>query len=357
MNQYGFYLIDYKNTKSIIAYDKNGYRYKITLHNLLNGKTPNKFMKNPFSIENIKLFLSIHYPDYILLDDIYVNVNTKMRFICIKHKDKGIQLNTITNIIHSGHVCKYCSYENLHNERIINEDFIIKRAKELNVIYQNRFIKDNETWVNYICPIHREKGSLSSSWTHFKSRAKGCPYCTGRYKTTDDFKNEMSIINPNIEILGKYNGSEYPVDCCCKICKHIWSPIGRSLKNGQGCPNCSASKGELKIKDFLDKNNIKYIQQKTFDDCIYKQKLKFDFYLPERNIAIEYDGQQHFMPVDFANKGIEWSTNLYNKNVVKDAIKNNYCKDKQINLIRIPYFDYENIDKILASELSGAIFI
>lgn len=357
LNKYSFELIEYQNTKNIIAHDNEGYKYKITLYNLLYGKIPNKYMNNPFSIANIKLFLSIHYPYYKLLDDTYVNVKTKMHFICENHKDKGIQLNTITNIVHNNHVCKYCSYEKLHDERIIDESLIKKRAEELNVIYKDRFIKDNETWINYLCPIHTNKGTQSSSWTNFKSRAKGCAYCTGRYKTTDEFKKEISKINFNIKILGTYNGSEQPVKCYCKICKHIWSPIGRSLKNGQGCPNCSTSKGELKVKQFLDTNKIEYIQQKTFDNCTDKEKLKFDFYLPTSNIVIEYDGQQHFMPVDFANKGIEWATNLYNNNVRKDTIKNDYCKNNQIKLIRIPYYDYNRIFEILTSELSDVIFV
>ncbi len=357
LNNYGLELIEYINTKNIISKDNDRYKYKITLHNLLSDKKPNKFMKNPFALENFKLFLSKNYPNYKLLDKQYIDCKSKMRFICIKHEDKGIQFNTITNIVHNHHACKYCSYERLHDERIISESSIIERANELNVIYKGRSIKDNETWVNYVCPIHINKGEQASSWTLFKIRANGCAYCTGRYKTTDDFKEEISYINPNIEIIGEYSGSEYPVKCRCKICNHIWSPIGRSLKNGQGCPSCSISKGELKVKEFLDTYKIDYIQQKTFDDCIDKEKLKFDFYLSRNKIAIEYDGQQHFMPVDFANKGHEWATNLFQNNLRKDNIKNNYCKNNQIKLIRIPYFDYDNITNILASKLKDVIFV
>lgn len=355
LNNYNLELIEYINTKNIISKDNGGYKYKITLHNLLSNKSPNKFMKNPFALENFKLFLSKNYPNYKLLDDQYVDCKTKMRFICMKHMDKGIQLNTLTNIIHNHHTCKYCSYDKLHNDRIIDENLIIKRANELHVIYKDRFIKDNETWISYICPVHADKGIQTSSWTLFKARAKGCKYCTGRCKTTEDFKKELSTINSTIEIIGEYKGSEQPVKCRCKLCNHIWSPIGRSLKNGQGCPNCSTSKGELKVKEFLDIHKINYIQQKTFEDCIDKERLKFDFYLPNNNIAIEYDGQQHFMPVDFANKGKEWANNLFQNNVRKDNIKDIYCKDNNINLIRIPYFEYDNIFDILASKLTDAI--
>lgn len=211
--------------------------------------------------------------------------------------------------------------------------------------------------MNYICPVHIEKGIQKSSWTLFKTRAKGCVYCTGRYKTTDEFKKELSIINPTIAIIGEYSGSEYPVKCRCKVCNHIWFPIGRSLKNGQGCPNCSTSKGELKVKEFLDIHNINYIQQKTFEGCVDKEKLRFDFYLADCNTAIEYDGQKHFSPVDFANKGNEWANNLFQDNLRKDNIKNTYCKANNIKLIRIPYFEYNHVFDILTSELMDVIFM
>ena len=138
LNNYGLELIEYINTKNIISKDNDRYKYKITLHNLLSDKKPNKFMKNPFALENFKLFLSKNYPNYKLLDKQYIDCKSKMRFICIKHEDKGIQFNTITNIVHNHHACKYCSYERLHDERIISESSIIERANELNVIYKGR---------------------------------------------------------------------------------------------------------------------------------------------------------------------------------------------------------------------------
>ena len=63
------------------------------------------------------------------------------------------------------------------------------------------------------------------------------------------------------------------------------------------------------------------------------------------------------MPVDFANKGKEWANNLFQNNVRKDNIKDAYCKDNNINLIRIPYFEYDNIFDILASKLTDVIFM
>lgn len=113
--------------------------------------------------------------------------------------------------------------------------------------------------------------------------------------------------------------------------------------HGQGCPSCNKSKGELLIEKYLIYNNLKYIPQMTFDDCKYKNKLLFDFYLPELNMCIEYDGEQHFKPHYI------WGEISFNLTQIRDKIKNIYCKEKNINLLRIKY--NENINEKLKNNL------
>lgn len=79
--------------------------------------------------------------------------------------------------------------------------------------------------------------------------------------------------------------------------------------------------------------------------------LPFDFYLPEYNLCIEYDGEQHFKPVDFANKGREWADKQFEIRRTCDEIKTEYCKKNNIKLLRIPYF--KNIEE----ELNIFLFI
>ena len=110
-------------------------------------------------------------------------------------------------------------------------------------------------------------------------------------------------------------------------------------KNGTGCPVCKESKGEKIITNFLKENKIHYIPQKKFDSCINKRKLPFDFYLPDYNICIEYDGKQHFEINDFFG-GLE----SFEMVKINDKIKTDYCFDNNITLIRI---NKENIkDKL-----------
>ena len=75
------------------------------------------------------------------------------------------------------------------------------------------------------------------------------------------------------------------------------------------------------------------------------------FFVPSKNLCIEYQGEQHYEPVDFAGKGIEWAKMKFEENQEKDNIKRIFCKDNNINLLEIPYWDYENIEEILSREL------
>ena len=91
------------------------------------------------------------------------------------------------------------------------------------------------------------------------------------------------------------------------------------------------------------RNNIIFDTQYWFNDCINPQtncKLLFDFYLPSYQCLIEYDGEQHFK---YTNQG--WNNKDHFEQVqYRDEIKNQYCKEKGIKLIRIPYWDYDKID-------------
>lgn len=104
------------------------------------------------------------------------------------------------------------------------------------------------------------------------------------------------------------------------------------------------SNGEYKVALILEENNISYQTQKTFPDCINPKTnhhLKFDFYLQEYNCCIEYDGISHYIP----NKYGSWNT-LENvtETRYRDSVKDAYCKENNILLIRIPYWDYNILD-------------
>lgn len=107
---------------------------------------------------------------------------------------------------------------------------------------------------------------------------------------------------------------------------------------------CLKSRNERRISLWLDEHNIEYERQKTFDDCRNINPLRFDFYLPARNAVLEYDGEFHYMEID----GIP---NDYKQQQINDRIKDEYCKDHGIEILRIPYWEKDNIESILSDWL------
>lgn len=145
--------------------------------------------------------------------------------------------------------------------------------------------------------------------------------------------------------------------CECD-CGNITKVDSRNLQSGHtiSC-GCIKSKGEKAIATFLKKYNIKFIKEKIFEDCIDKQPLKFDFYIPSKNLLIEYDGEQHFQISRFGNKSIEEATEKFKLQQKHDQIKNEWCLKNNIELLRISYKDYKNIDKILGEKINGTTIL
>ncbi len=158
----------------------------------------------------------------------------------------------------------------------------------------------------------------------------------------------------NIEVLSPYIGSDKKIlfDFNCGHSLN-WA-IPPNLKKGARCPICSESRGEKIIREYCDKNNIKYDTQKTFQGMRGNRELKCDIFIPEYNLVIEYDGEQHYRPVDFASNGEKWALEEFKKIQKRDKLKNEYCRENKINMLRIPYWEKDNIDGILDKYFSEA---
>ncbi|RGG64626.1 hypothetical protein DWX11_09745 [Ruminococcus sp. AF18-29] len=99
------------------------------------------------------------------------------------------------------------------------------------------------------------------------------------------------------------------------------------------CPNCEKYYlGERNIREILLENNQTFEEQYKFQDCKNIRPLPFDFYLPDKNICIEYQGRQHYMAVDYFG-GVD----SFNKQQYNDNIKRQYCTENNIELVEIPY--------------------
>jgi len=218
----------------------------------------------------------------------------------------------------------------------------INKAKEIHGNkYNYSLVKyiNNKTKINIICPEHGEfKQSPDIHKTH------GCPLCTKVY-TEDFIKNAKKIHNDKYDYsLVDYTTARTKIKIICK--KHdIFHQIPNNHLSGKGCPRCKESKGELIIHNILKKYDIEYTSQKTFKGCKYNRLLRFDFFINKYNLCIEYDGEQHFKIWNLFEKDDE----KLKLRILKDSIKNKYCIDNNINLLRIKYD--ENIIKKLTDYL------
>lgn len=196
-----------------------------------------------------------------------------------------------------------------------------------------------------------ECGNIFYTTPHSLLSGTKCRKCAGnKRKTTEEFIAEMKTINPKIIITGKYVNAETPIEYICE-CGNKHTTIPSLLLYGHRCGHCNMSKSEYRTDNYLSAQNIEHFYDYTFDDCKNKNKLKFDFYIPSENLCIELDGEHHYMPVHF--KGIDDERAIKRHNYTKklDEIKNNYCQNRNIRMVRIPYWDFDNIEKILSYEL------
>ena len=181
----------------------------------------------------------------------------------------------------------------------------------------------------------------ANSFLHKKNNK--CPTCyPNDKKTAQQFQLDLDTNygEGRYTIIGYYVNAKSLTEIRCNICNHTWKTKPNwLLTNRSGCPYCNSPKGETIISKILDTFNISYESQKTFDDLKDKDCLSYDFYVPGQNILIEYQGLQHYQPVDYF--GGEAKFKLQQKH---DKMKADYAKDYNYNLIVIPYTnDYQKL--------------
>ena len=308
--------------------------------------------------EFIAKAIAIHGNKYDYSNVIYINSKTKVKIKCTICDNEFCQR---PNDHISGKGCRMCAYKNIAIHHTTPFEEFESRA---NTTHNHKYTYDNNTYTTtkikttIYCDIH---GKFKQT-PHMHLMGQGCPQCgiissnTSRTKSLESFIDESSRTHnyKYTYTYSIYNTSKTKLIITCPLHGNFEQTPNNHLK-GNGCPSCSESKGERAVSEVLSELNIQYIKQHTFDGCKFKNPLHFDFYLPNHNCCIEYDGIHHFTPINFS--GTLTSSEIHESLVytkIRDNIKNDYCKANGIKLIRIPFTQFKNIRSIILGEVKSS---
>ena len=183
---------------------------------------------------------------------------------------------------------------------------------------------------------------------HYFLGGRGCPECANNHKRTiEGFKEEVRLkFGDRYTILTeKYETNLSPIQVQCNNCNNTFKAYPVKLLAGRSCPYCcnrNNSLGRKTIENYLLDKKIEFIPEYSFENCkgqSNKRNLLFDFYIPEKNLIIEYDGEFHYI-----NK---MENQRFNEQQANDKIKDEYCRINNINLLRIPYWYLNKITSTL----------
>ena len=180
-------------------------------------------------------------------------------------------------------------------------------------------------------------------------QGSGCPVCHGIKDTAKFSKIIEEKYQGEFTVLGEYVNNRTKILVRHNKCGHEWKVCPKTILNHHVCPHCNKSNGERTIEAFLKKHNLKYKAQYKFPDCKDKKPLPFDFavFINDEIRLIEYDGEQHLTP---KNNGWNNVTNLAQVQR-HDYIKDVYCEEHNIPLLRIPFWRHFRTYELLADFL------
>jgi hypothetical protein len=282
-------------------------------------------------------------------DKVVYNGDQKNVIITCPIEGHGDFTQTPNNHLRGREGCDKCA----SNTKYTTSEFI-QKAEEVHgkkYDYSKVDYDGMKTPVTIICPIHGDFPQRPES--HL--RGDGCRKCKGKKisdanrDTQQEFENKSRRVHGNKYDYTKadYQGSKTKVIITCPIKGHgdFEQTPNDHINKKAGCPICSESKGEKFVASILDKLGVSYQRERRFHDCRgICNLLPFDFYIPEINTCIEYDGIQHYEPV--------FGEENFKRTQASDQAKNVYCEEKGINLIRIPYtMNFKDIPSYIIKEI------
>ena len=271
---------------------------------------------------------------YKLLSTEYINNRTKLLLECPNGHKWEVRFSSFRD----GTRCNYC-FGNIK----YTYDYVKEYVKSKGFILISKEYKRARDKIEIECCKCGYR--FTPTFDNFKNKNTGCPSCLGIKKYTYKEIKEY-IENFGYELIDQeYSNCRKKMEVRCPQ-GHIFKTNFDTFKNKNcRCPICNESKGERKISDYFDKNNIIYNVQKTFPDLLGEGggHLSYDFYLPQYNLLIEYQGGFH----DGTVTGSYQKYYDLERQQEHDKRKQDYAEKNNIKLLEIWYWDYDNIEEIL----------
>lgn len=322
------------NNTSYLYCEKHDNLFKYTI-----SKTCSFCSKEQKEISKIEN--KYHY-NYDYSKSNFKNKSFKTTVICKKHGDFKIS----EEYLMKGGKCPMCLKE--ENKSIQNDTFNDKVKK----IYKNKYTICSEYKgvyepIKIKCNVCGRKETIIA--TNLINKIKRCGGCDFTKEITKEiFLQRANIVHGNKYKydLNNLNGSHSKIKVFCKEHEIWFEQIAYSHLQGHGCKICNESLGEKTIRVFLETNNIKYKYEKKYKDLKDIKCLSYDFFIPDKNLLIEFNGIQHYkFCSDFHETFHDFHRQLHH-----DWLKRKYTRDNNINLLTISYIDIDNINKILEEQ-------
>ena len=271
----------------------------------------------------------------------YKNKQSMIRFTCKEH---GEQRRSVTGLL-DGKGCAYCNGKFYPPDWIKNARAVHGEKYEYDESRPPRLASD---YIRYKCPVH---GWQETRYDCHVLQGCGCALCAGvQNKLPAEDRKQRWIERCRKKFNDRFDYSQFEyvdndtksiIICREHHCSFITDPWTH-LRGSGACPLCSSSKGEALIRTWLENNKVKFdTQYKLPNENMFckRQYLLADFYLPDLNLIIEMNGEQHYQPVEHFNTK-DWT---FEDQQIRDDTLRAYCKTYKISLLEIKY---DKIDKI-----------
>lgn len=292
------------------------------------------------------------FPQYDYSKSIYTKAREKLIVICPEHGEFLVSPDNHLNKKSGCPLCKGKRIRNTVTQKAANS--FIGKAKQIHKDkYDYSKVKyiDAHTKVCIICPEHGEFWQTPNNHLN----GNNCPLCANKLisemqtKTTQQF-----ILEASAKHRGKYSydktnyiKAREKIIITCPIHGDFEQIADHHLR-GCGCPYCNKSHGEQEVENYLVDNEISYIPQYRINGK--GRKFKIDFYLPDYNTFIEYNGEQHYIPKEYFGGQV-----AFEKQINRDKLLKEYCNENGIKLITISY--KQDVETVLYNKLIKDISI